>query len=169
MTTSFKVLIFSAGFLCAAALTGQSGPKTPTAEEARTTCLTLERLLDIAAREEKAADAAALSRAYKFSLKYVSDSSSLKDATAYVQEFDGKNPSLLATYTYKPAKGGGFTNRTVDDVAELSGDDEHKSAVIIVDKQHDFQVMHSNLDANALGKIMLEHGGAAGVSAGKGH
>ncbi|HET9283139.1 MAG TPA: hypothetical protein VFR24_14360 [Candidatus Angelobacter sp.] len=165
MKTISKLATTAVASLFAVMLIGQTTSKTPTSQEAKTTCITLRNLLEIAAREDHAADAAALSRAYKLAVQYVSDSSSVQAQTKWVQRFDGANPDLAEVYV--PTKGG-FNNRTIDDVAKLGNDDEHKAAVIIVDKDHAYEVMHSDLDAHALNQLMMTQGRGVGIATGNG-
>lgn len=165
MKKAIKMMIFATVLLFTAFLSGQSDLKTPTADEARITCLTLERLLGIASHEDQAADSLALSRAYKLALRYVPDGSSLRDATDYVEDFDHKNHALEAQLA--SGKGGGFTHRTANDLAELGPDDEHRAAVIIVGKGDTYQVMHSDLDPATISKMMLDTGKAFARAGGR--
>jgi len=56
-----------------------------------------------------------------------------------------KSVGGFVNFSLSPEKsGGGFTNLTVGDAENgLINDTEHKSAVIIVGKQHDVHLMHT--------------------------
>jgi hypothetical protein len=168
-------ILVIAGILCvfAVVLFGQT---VPPAADAKTTCITLARLLDVAQRQGNAADSAALSQAYKIARPYAG-SLDLKVDDKFVAAFDENNQELKASKIYGPFRGGGggynngggggYNNHTIDEFSGLYSTDEHKAAVIVIDKDHRIDRFHSDIDAAAVTNMLNHTEGMHSFSGGK--
>jgi hypothetical protein len=156
------IILIVAGVVCifAVLLFGQT---VPSPDEAKTTCITLVRLLNIAQQQHKAADSAALSQAYKIVRGYAGSSDLGVDDTA-VATFDHSNPQLADFYTPRHKNGGGYNNHTIDELSALDAADEHKAAIIVIDKNHNIERFHSDMDAATVNNMLTNVQGMHAVS-----
>lgn len=126
-------------------------------DDARITCLTLERLMDMALDRHDANGAAALYQAYEIARTHAEEPS-IHQADMYMQEAVKENPVFIAPVT---GNGGGFRNRTVDDAAAINDDPDHQTAVIVVPKIGEAQTYHLNLNAKQFEERVEQQGGVA--------
>lgn len=126
-------------------------------DDAKVTCMTLERLTDAALNRHEAKEAAALYQAYEIARGYA-DEPSIHPADVYMQEAARENPILMTPVT---GNSGGFRNHTIDEAAAISNDPDHQTAVIVVPKTGEAQVYHLTLNAGQFEQRLAQQGGVA--------
>ncbi len=144
-------------YLTVAALHGQPTDATPTNEEAKSACLTLEHLLVIARNNNQAQDAAALSLSYGVVRKYVTDAPSVKVADEYVQYFVSSHPDLAGPLSSKPK--GGFT--WIPPVTDLASDQKHQTGAIVYGRNGSTENLHFALDKDSVVRLLKDNGAVA--------
>jgi hypothetical protein len=159
MRMLFDFLLCSCFCLGPFALHGQITVATPTNDEAKATCLTLERLLVTARNDNRVQDAAALSLAYSLARKYVTDPSSVKGADDYIQFFQS-HVNLAAVSPPTPTTtSGGIT--WMPPMGDMASDQNHKSGVIVYGNNGSMENLHLTMDKDSVTNLLKANGAVA--------
>jgi hypothetical protein len=174
MRKLFSLAVYTCFCLTSVSVCSQIAEETlPSNDEAKSACLTLERLLVIQRNKNQVQNAVALYRAYNLVHQYVTDLSALKNADDYIQYFGSHYSTVTNVSHVDPSLGGSlnpppgnFRWMPADPMAnDLVSDQNHQTGVVVYGRNGSAEYLHFALDKDSVTKMLRDKGAVAAESA----